>query len=291
MTQVMHIIEAQNHQHDALAHLFMRQQDALSIIKLLCQLTKAVQQHRGASMAFLSGEESFLSLCQRLQNNVERVISILRLQTDRAESTMTSSALDNIANDWKTILVGWQSDQVLHNFEFHGHLINGLKQLIRSIMKEHLYNDSNLSNANHRAFLDLLFIQLPDNIESLATLRGLSTNVAIVKACGSDSHVRLSFLLREIPQQNEHMMQSINRLCEAHQTIPSIETIKEQQKNVLKFLLSIQMNILDSDDINTNSTHLFTLSTTLIDIHWLVIDDGLQVIEKRPYERFIEPGH
>lgn len=149
-----------------------------------------------------------------------------------------------------------------------------------------------LLRGQHQQLLETLLVRLPDYIEQLGMLRALSINAAVVKGCGSDSHKRLSFLLREIEANTAGLMAALIEISPNYQEIPSIVTVKENQKGLQKFLLSVQMNILDCSSITTDSAGLYKLSTHIINIHWLAVEQGIQLVEKLVYTgliRSVEP--
>ncbi|MGI9294697.1 MAG: hypothetical protein ACR2PS_12005 [Pseudomonadales bacterium] len=237
-------------------------------------------------MSYCSGELSFLPQVENLQYTINRYFNTLEKHNSSEQCSISANALDTISREWKTILLGWHDDHVMQNFEFHGHLLDGIKKLIRTIMKEQLLQTSFNRGRDYRSLLETLLVQLPDNIESLGMLRGLSTNAAVVKACGRDSHVRISYLLKSIPEQNKKLLQSLNQIQELYPDLSSLQTLKKLQRKLHEFLFSIQMNILDSPEISENSTRLFDLSTSIIDTHWFAMEQGIEAIDKLLYINF-----
>lgn len=273
---------------DFLATGFLRQNHAIVSIKLLSQLTKSIQQHRGISMGFCSGELAFLPMAEQLQQSIGKLFNALELHNQASFITVAREGMANASNNWKTILVGWRHDKPIHNFEFHGHLIDGLKKMIRDVMREHLHHRLKHDTASYYKLLQTIFVELPDNIESLGKLRGLSTNAAIVKACGDDSHARISFLLGMIPEQNKKLLGSLQILLTNYPNIRSLQTLKQQQKTLHQLLINIQMNILDQSRITENSTHLFGLSTSIVDAHWVAMEQGIHLVDRLLYDDFID---
>ncbi len=279
---IVHLSDTTLSHNDALNVTFNQLQHGLTTIKLLCQLAQLIQQHRGATMAYLSGSRNFLPQIEKLQYSISRVLLLLS-ELDRSPyHCIQYDLLNHINNDWKTIIIGWQHDQVMPNFEFHSHLIDSLNKLLRLCMMEQLRPLLMGTDNRHESLLDTLFVTFPNSIENLAMLRGLSTNVAVIKACGKDSHTKISFLIKKIEQQNALLFQSINQI------IPDIYLIKKYQKPLHKFLLTVKLSILESPEVNVDSDLLFKLSTEIVDAQWMAVSQGIQRVEDLCYRGLIE---
>lgn len=265
----------------ATAEAFQRFNRGIYTIKLLGRLTTAVQQHRGSTMGYLSGEPAFLPRITRLQSKIARILQLLADLERKPGDGITGDTLLHIQSDWKTIVLGWQEDQILHNFEFHGHLVDALNRSLKHCMQAHLAPALAASTTPIGPRLETLFVQLPHTIELLATLRGLGTNVAVIKACGTDSHQKIAFLLKEIPRQHK-------RLLAAQDAIPELHALKSQRQALYKFLLTIQVSILDNPEISVDSTFLFRLSSDVIDAHWHALEQGIQDVETLGYDLLLD---
>lgn len=269
------------------ATLFNRQQQCITTIKLLSQLTKAVQQHRGASMAVLSGEFSFLTVTNRMSTGIEMLFCILQQQNLNTFTCINNITLKSLLGDWRTITTGWKDDQLMHNFEFHSHLCDTLIKRLRETINQLIILQSSGEKPHTAAELESSLIQILDNTELLAILRGLSTNAAVVKACGDDTRTRISFILKEITRRNKLLLQSLNRLKDSHPNHSNTNLINQQQKDLHRFLLSIEMTILDNPEIRTDSAHLFKLSTEIVDLHWCAFEQLIHQLEKSTYDQIL----
>lgn len=278
----MHLIDTKPSRIEALGATFNQLQQGLTTIKWLCQLTQLLQHHRGATMAYLSGSQDFLLQIEQLQLSIESARYLITELNNNNYPCIPQDQLNNINNNWKTIAIGWQQDQVMHNFEFHSHLIDSCNKLLRLCMMEQLKPILLHSNSSHQALLEEVFVALPNNIENLAMLRGLSTNVAVIKACGKDSHAKISFLIKETEQQNKNLVQAVNTLS------PDSYLVKTYQKPLHKFLLTVKMSILESPEVTADSSLLFTMSTDIIDTQWLAVSQGIQRIEDSAYRALIK---
>ena len=277
-------IDVQN-EATPLRHFLLKQQ-CLTTIKLLCQFTKLLQQHRGASMAYLSGDASFDTQLTRLQGDIKNLLLIINSIQRSQQPLLTSQHRHLLSSHWRAILEGWQQDQLIHNFEFHSYLIEELQKMLQACASQLLAMDTTCSGL--QPLTDLLFGAMFENIEAMAKLRGLSTNAAIVRACGDESHSRISFLIKTIPDQSQQLLEGFQQLPAPFDDIQTSQTIGQQGKALQRLLLSIQIQILDSINIDINATELFSLSTAIIDSRWQSIGQGVQRIDQQAFDQL---GH
>jgi hypothetical protein len=123
---------------------------------------------------------------------------------------------------------------------------------------------------------------LPNSIENLGMLRGLSTHVAVIKSCDKKISAKISFLLNTIEQQNLQLIQLFNKV------IPEIDIINNYQKLLYRLLLMIKISILDSPNVTVDGDLLFELSTDIIDSQWMAINLGVQRVEDLSYRSLVE---
>ena len=283
MSLAMHKTSTHLPHNEAKLQAFLEKRRCLTAIKLLCQLTKAVQHHRGASMAFLGGDKFFMPQIKQLQEDVHTILVLLKETV--GGYALTADELANLSANWETILIGWEHDQFMHNFEFHSHVIDELKKLLRQCRQSLLPQTE--SQPHFVQLLRFLLDNLFDNIESLAKLRGLSTNAAIIKACGQDARNRISFLLKEVPEQNQQILALLSDLKPFNIHLPTLEQIKLQEKSLHRLLLSIQIQILDTPDITIDGSTLFNLVSEIINSRWRELGQGIQIIDQFIFDSLV----
>ena len=235
-------------------------------------------------MAFLSGDESFLPMVARLQKHIGRLLLVLNDGNAR-NGLIPRASLSNVDSGWQTILMGWQADEILLNFEFHGHLIDSLKQALRNVMREHLMYQLSDQGRSCDSLLHTVFVQIPELIEQVARLRGLSTNAAVVQACGVDSHARISFLIKEIPVQTERLLNVVGELQTVHGIAPQLQSLRALRMDLQRYLISVQVNILESKNISENGVALFNRSTEIVDALWSAVEEGTKKIESLVFQQ------
>lgn len=276
-----------NNKMEAQSAIFLEGLHAITGIKLMCQLTKAVQQHRGASVGFLSGEQDFFPLANAQEQLVDKLFLALRLHGNFSTVTFPPIDFSSCQSDWEMIKRNWQSDELLHNFEFHSHLIERCHKIIRAVANEKLLDEITEADVVYKALLNSLLVQLPNIAESLAILRGLSTNATVVMACGKDSHSRLSFLIKEIPVLLRELENSLYQLAAHYPQAEQLKPSKGLLRKLKALLKKIDSKILANRKIQEDSQQLFRLTTEVIDDFWKTLDLGLYMLEQDLHQQFL----
>jgi hypothetical protein len=283
---------------EAFCAAYRQRQDALSLIKQLNQMTKAVQRHRGMSMTLLAGSSLFQGDFGVLQHQVERRLASLEVF---AAQTGLLSARDkeNLHNAWHTIRADWQGDDVIDNFELHSHFVEQLQAMIAGLAKL-------LERPISVVVAAAIGIQLPDEdasaypkmfkqiellnfaarqvtvmVEQVARIRGLSTYAAAKGFCDYHHDRKLRYAISTARASNAKLRHQAERLESVLAgSLPSLSMIKTYELKLMFLLNTVESDVLSGMTITANSHHLFKLATETIDVYLKVVDDAMDLVSR-----------
>lgn len=283
---------------DTFCALYRQRQDGLSLIKQLNQMIKAVQRHRGMSMAILAGSTLFQGDFHVLQRQVER--RLISLEVFAAQTGLLSARdKDNLHNAWHTIRADWQGDDVIDNFELHSHFIDQLQIMIAGLAK-HLEKPvsvivaekANLELPSEDAaaypkmfkqieLLNFAARQVTTMAEQVGRIRALSTYAAAKGFCDYHHDRKLRYALSTARTANEKLRHQAERL-ESFLTgaLPSLSMIKTYELKLMFLLNTVESDVLSGMTITTNSYNLFKLATEIIDVYLKVVDDSMDLVSR-----------
>ncbi len=278
-------------QCEEICSLFRAREDVLCLINQINQLIKAVQKHRGVSMGLLGGDNSFVHGFESLQQQLSRRLATLEVFARRTGGLLTKRDKENLHLAWHTICQNWQDDDLSDNFELHSHFIEQLQGMLISLAKRlekplvvELAGRSEDGVSYPRLFkqielLQFVARQLPDMIEHIAKVRGLSVYAASAGSVDFYNDRKLRFLLqtaRELSDRLRHQAERINGLLDDE--IASFNELKNLELKLLFLLNTVEQDVLSGMSITTSSQHFFSLATEIIDVYWKVVNDGLNVL-------------
>lgn len=292
-------LSAQTTHVDAFCIAYRQRQDALSLLKQLNQLAKAVQRHRGMSMALLAGNTVFQGDFILLQKQFERRLAALEAFAELTGGLFTARDKENLHNAWATIRVDWQQDEVIDNFELHSHFIEQLHGMMVSIGKAVERPVSMLvaetansplpaedAQAYPRLFKQIelthfVCAQIPAMIEQIARIRGLATYAAAKGVCDYHHDRKLRYVIsctRAQHEKSRHQAERLETLLAGG--IPSLPLIKTYELKLMFLMSTVEKDILSGGTIATTSHQVFKLASEIIDVYVKVVEDGLSLLSR-----------
>lgn len=265
---------------------FLTQQNCLTVVKVLCRITKALQKHRGASTACLDGDIKFTPVLLNLQSQVGSYLGVLSHLNRQNAGLLPQQMVANIFSEWDSIVSRWQKDEVVENYEFHSHLIEVVSKLQRSVIANFLLQPLAESESAFRAEFEQALIALTTTIESVAKLRGIATHVAAVKRRDNDLYLRMEFLVKTVPTDAAKLYYVLQELNAASFPISGLNHLVLQQNRIEALLELIDSSLINSTEIAVSSEKIFEQATTIIDTYWTILDQCITAMDDTVYSSF-----
>lgn len=276
---------------------YRQRQDALSLIKQLNQMAKAVQRHRGMSMALLAGSSVFRGDFDILQHQLERRLISLEVFAAQTGGVLAPRDKENLHSAWHTIRVDWQDDDVIDNFELHSHFIEQLQAMISNLARAMerpvsvvvaeqvgIELPSEDENGHPKMFKQIELLnfatrQVPVMVEEVARIRGLATYAAAKGECDYHHDRKLRYAISCARAFNEKLRHQAERLESILGGAPSsLSMIKTYELKLMFLLSTVEMDILSGTEIAANSHNLFKLATEIIDVYLKVVDESMDLV-------------
>ena len=277
--------------------LYHQRLDALTLIKQLIHMIKAVQRHRGMSMGMLGGNQSFKEELANLQIRQGRRLQLLRAFAARAGNLLSERDQENLASAWATISHDWQQDSVIDNYELHCHLIEQLLSMVATLGK-HLEQPTSslvaeMSEAravqadrapfpNRYKHLEVLHFAtrlMPAVAEQLGRIRALATYAAAMGQLDKDYATKLRYVIQCTRVNNEKLRHQSKRLEGLLDDELSLLGQLKSYEIKLEFLLGmIESEVLAVNSISADRSRFFKLATDIIDVYLQVVEDGVDLL-------------
>jgi hypothetical protein len=250
---------------------------ALDLVKALYDQVRVIQQHRGATNGALAGNPFFESKTRLLAREVNNRFKELNIMMEGVSDLHDALTWSDINNAWQTVHLQWRQDELIENFELHSHLVDQLLKCIAGI--GHKAEDLIETNFHNQALAQYVFEDLPLFIELLGQIRALGTSAAVVGVVDEATEMRLRFLMGQLHKQKIKVKEQAQRFSQDVIQITSslIDALLCEPK--LERLFSIiNQDILTGRNIVTTADEVFTLSTSIIDAHYNVMNEGLRLL-------------
>lgn len=272
---------------------FQQRQAALTLVKQLIHMIKAVQRHRGMSMGALGGNGLFRTELTQLQGQLERRLELVQAFAANSLNLLGARDRDNLSNAWLTISRDWQQDAVVDNYELHCHLIEQLLSMVAALGKQLEQptsqavalsgNAGDGSSYPHRfKHLEVLHFStrlMPAVAEQIGRIRALSTYASALGYCDKDVSSKLRYAIQCTRVNNEKLRHQTKRLEGLLDKELSLLTQLKSYEIKLDFLLTmVENDVINPHQINADSHRLFTLASDIIDMYLNVVDEGVQLL-------------
>lgn len=231
----------------------------------LKNLVADIQQHRGMTNAYLSGDQSFKEELVMKKSQIELKIE----QLDAIDKKLGAELLT--ANKWNEIKYMWLNFQknadhysINETLDKHTEILAKLLEFMNHIGNtSNLYLDTGLKNYH----LTESYMNIPEMTEKIGQTRAYGSGYIAKKTMTIEERTKLFVLSILISSTLEDIKNSVHTIL--GEDVPNKTLIKTNfEKTVLEteiFLDILNGNVLDAKDINISPNHYFLLATRAID--------------------------
>ena len=230
--------------------------DTLGNCRRLLQLLTNMQQHRGMSTAWLSGDASFLASMRERQATINALLPEVMHQARHESTTHTPCFTLNDASlfqfRWRDLVDSLASKAPEESVAEHSHLIATVLEWLAALGEariEALIAEERIGVARNYAH------RLPVLAECLGQARAIGSAVATRGACSPVARVRLIFLIGRA----ETLLQ------QATQANDSGQATQAAQMAIREFAQMVRTDMLLSHGVSVNPQSYFRLATKAID--------------------------
>lgn len=217
-----------------------RQIRAIEQAQKLLDLVNLLQQHRGMTGAYLNGQHQYQIQLKQLANQATQI----QAELTKIDLIQQLPNWSQAANRLKTLLNTEQHD-ASDSFNQHSFVIAGVLDLVWQLSEHYQLTTSQQKSLRLQA--DQALRRLPNLIELLAQMRGLSTLTASKGYCSSAFRLRLVYLADQI-----HTLFD-----------PSSESAGPAQS----FLNLVNQQVIQSEQIKIEPDQLFAAASEAIDLY------------------------
>ena len=138
--------------------------------------------------------------------------------------------------------------------------------------------------------LAFICYQLPKMIEFLGMVRALASHSASVGSHIEEHDKKLKYLCQCVQREKHQVTNTAKSLYEmVGNQIPSLLVLQTYAFKVDAFIERVMRDIIGKTQITWSSDDLFTMATEVMDVHWRVVDDGINVIQPVSYTHLTLP--
>ena len=271
----------------------------LTIVRHLVPVIIASQQHRGANLAYLEGDQSYKEKVAELQNQIDYRLTTLQLINQELSKPVLKPEVIQLLQEWHNVK-SWSNGPALENFNLHSHFVEQLMQLVWRVTERsnYFFMDPALPGSTSGQFpehelsnggLLIRFIlnETPQLIELIAKIRGIATHASVLGVCDADHASMLGYLLTQLNQKKERFRDLSKQLQQyAIRDLPQLMDIQMQDSKIVQLAQIVKDQIIQSDRIQLGSQDIFTMATSIINSQTEVVYQGLDYIQNRMHRQF-----
>ena len=246
--------------------------EVLAASRVLFELVVNLQQHRGMSSAWLSGDASFAPRLREKQAVIDNLLPALqrdaRSETARHAPCFTGNEVSLFIFRWRSLVDALAGKTPEQSIAEHSQLISQLLNWLAAVGEARL--EPLLDRADQVGTVRNFAYRLPALAECLGQMRAIGSSVAARKACSPVARVRLMFLVSKV----EGLLEQALRASNAGQSSPRARSA------IIELIGLVRSGILAGDGIKVSPEQYFGVATRAVDgvVAW--VGESGQVLER-----------
>ena len=247
-----------------------KQKFGLEKVTKLKALIVHTQQHRGMSSAYLNGDQSAKPKLIAMENAIRGIINIL----DDTDIEKLNSRWVSFTDHWSRLIVSTHKSP-LYSFKQHTVIIANLLYLLEDEAER-----SHLDSVYVPALptIGLVWRELLSTAENVGQARAIGTGVATAKLCNNVDKIRLSFLVEQIEQTSQIILNQIQCLPDhSSEHNQLVNAAVEKTSNLIDV---IKNELVYADEIQVVHTDYFNLASDTIKALNAIFDHQVVQVEQ-----------
>ena len=258
-----------------------KEQLGVEYVQSLRKLLANVQQYRGMSNAYLSGDLSFKPALMdkqlEIENDIRAVDELDRRLGKRLHTTSRWAAWKNQRELLAEMKTGVSPQQ---SFIVHTELIAQLLALVAHVAdKSGLSLDGDIDSHHLARAMTGELLQL---VENMGQIRALGSGIAARRTLGAEDKTRLIVLIGLIDSSAEALNNDIQRAVEAN---PSLRLSVQKPSRIslasaMSVMHTVRVGFVEARTIDLQSTEFFANVTTAIEQNFSLHDNVVTALDK-----------
>jgi hypothetical protein len=249
-----------------LRHAEQSLDEVLATCRQLLALAISLQQHRGMSSAWLSGDAAFLPRLRSKQKEIAALLPELlrsaRREAERNSPCFTGNEVSLFIFHWESLLETLASRQPEQSIAEHSHLITRVLDWLAALGEARIEplagQHRQIGLARNYAY------RLPALAEALGQARAVGSGVAARQACSPVARVRLMFLISRAEALLEQAVQANDGGRFAAQVRSSLQQLAN----------TVRTSMLLSDGVRVSPEDYFAMASRTIDAIFAWVEDS-----------------
>ncbi|MGM0680434.1 MAG: nitrate- and nitrite sensing domain-containing protein, partial [Pseudomonadota bacterium] len=241
------------------------ERNGLAYIKTAREPVQLIQQHRGLTGAYLTGNDALRSRIMQKRDEVDSALNQLKQVDGQLGGALeTGNALSAIQRQWGNIKDNTFSMQPAESLQSHSKLIADIMALVRRVADN---SGITLDPSLDSYYLgDALVSRILTLTEAMGKSRAIGSQVASAGEFTQESFIRLSILDNEIQNNAQRLHDGLEAAFAANSGVAArLQSVEEKNNQAIHDMESLLRNeLLNKETITINSKTFYDNATAAI---------------------------